>query len=383
MNQKRKAVVLGNDHTNSVGAIQALGLAGYDVHAFIWGRNNGFVRSCRYTKGIFACKDVESCVLRLETSFSEDDEMIPVIACCDSAALVLENHQNLLQHQFVFEYVKSDYSLAELAEKTLQVKLARDAGLRVPKSWMLDNFESISADIQYPCLIKPLVSCLGAKSDIRICDNKEELISNLSSLRFTKQVLVQQYIQRDYEISILGCGLSNGECIIPCVEYKLTLYPKNVGLECTANIQPLQNEEIKNAITNLVKKIGYVGLFSVEMMHSRDDGNYYFTEINLRNDGANSFIRKTGVDLINLHVSDLVGRPIKIEKPTKTGNYIWEMHHLQSLLSKDISFSQWLRDILNSRGFLLSCKGDMKPFYKQFKNLLMQRLGLLRYEDYK
>ena len=382
MDKNKIAIVLGNDHTNSVGVIQSLGLSGYDVYAFLWGRKNGFVRSCRFANGIYTGKNAEVCVKRIEESFPLYEDLIPIIPCCDTAALVLESNRNKLNGRFVFEYVTGDYSLKELADKTLQVDLAKKAGLKVPRTWIISDFEKIPSDVQFPCLIKPLVSCLGAKSDIRICKDLDDLKTNLYSLRFTKQVIIQQYIQRDYEISILGCGSSKGDCIIPCVENKLTLFPKNVGLECTANIQPLKNKEITRAITTLIETIGYVGVFSVEMMHCKDDGNFYFTEINLRNDGANSFIRKAGVDLINYHVSDLMGKPFKSNDPIHTGNYIWEMHHFQSMLAKDISIRQWLSDILKSKGFLLSCKGDMKPFFKQFINLFKQRLGLMKYEDY-
>lgn len=376
------AVVLGNDHTNSVGVIQALGLAGYDVYAYVWGRNNGFVKACRFTKEIVSGKDAEACVLKLEDSFSQDNGPIPVIACCDTAALLLESHKDRLRNRFVFEYVKGKYSLSELAEKTLQVDLASNAGLTVPRSQVLTDLESVPTNVLYPCLIKPLVSCLGAKSDIRICENEEDLRNNLASLKFTKRVLLQQYIEKDYEISILGCGLSKGGCIIPCVENKLTLFPKKVGLECTANVQLLTNVNLATAVTNLIETIGYVGVFSVEMMHCKADDRFYFTEINLRNDGANSFIRKAGVDLVNCHVSDLLGKSIVQNEASQIGYYIWEMHHFQSMLTKDITVRQWFSDIRKSKGFLLSCKGDMKPFYKQFINLFKQRFGLLKYEDY-
>lgn len=74
---------------------------------------------------------------------------------------------------------------------------------------------------------------------------REELEKNLNSLDYTKKVLLQQYIKRDYEISILGCGLSSGICLIPAIENKLTLYPKHVGLECLANMQSLEDGPIK------------------------------------------------------------------------------------------------------------------------------------------
>ena len=185
--------------------------------------------------------------------------------------------------------------------------MATEAGFNVPKSWNLQDSKEIPVDVCYPCLIKPLISCEGAKSDIRVCRTREELEQNLNSLEYTKNVLLQQYIERDYEISILGCGLSSGKCIIPAVENKLTLYPKYVGLECLANIQSLEEGPIKASIENLIATTGYVGLFSVEMMHCKNDDKFYFTEINLRNDGAEALVTKYGANLPLNHVEGFDG----------------------------------------------------------------------------
>lgn len=198
---------------------------------------------------------------------------MPIIATCDMAALTLERNKERLKDRFLFEHA-INYTLDYLAKKENQVRMAIDAGFNVPKSWNLNDTKQIPDDVTYPCLIKPLVSCEGAKSDIRVCCSREELEKNLNSLDYTKKVLLQQYIKRDYEISILGCGLSSGICLIPAIENKLTLYPKHVGLECLANMQSLEDGPIKKSIENLVSAAGYVGLFSVEMMHCKDDDNF-------------------------------------------------------------------------------------------------------------
>lgn len=191
----------------------------------------------------------------------------------------------------------------------------------MPKSWHLAIGDKLPLDLIFPCLIKPLVSCEGAKSDIRVCANNDELQRDYNSLNFTKNVLIQTYIERDYEISILGCALTNGHCILPAIEYKLTLYPKYVGLECLANIHPFTDETLRYLVENLIAKIGYVGLFSIEMMHSSTDNKFYFTEINLRNDGAQSFITKYGANLALNHVEDLLGIPLTIQKSFYPGYY--------------------------------------------------------------
>lgn len=373
--------VLGNDHTNTLGVVQCLGRDGFSPIAYVWGTKTSLVKSSRYAAAVYSGHNCQACVDLILKNF-DNTTVIPIIATCDAAALCLNENKEKLKEYFVFEYSIGPFEFETLFHKEIQVKLAEEAGFKVPKSILLQSVEAIPKSIQYPCLIKPLISCEGAKSDIRICKCPDELTQNLHSLQYTSKVIIQQYINHDFELSILGCGLSNGEVLIPCVEKKLTLYPKNVGLECLSDMQPLDDIEIIASIKNLVSRIGYVGVFSVEMMHNADDGKLYFTEINLRNDGANSFVYKYGVNLLAAHVNDLLGFSFSISREINPGYYIWEMHHWQSLIHREISLKQWIQEINKSQGFLTYFKEDTKPFYKQFLNWLLSKLHLKKQESY-
>lgn len=156
-----------------------------------------------------------------------------------------------------------------------------------------------------------------------------------------------------------------------------------MGLECLANMQSLEDGPIKKSIENLVSAAGYVGLFSVEMMHCKDDDKFYFTEINLRNDGAEAFVTKYGANLPLNHVEDLLGLPLTKQTEYHPGYYIWEMHHFASVVCGDISVWTWLKEIRKSNGFLMSHSGDMKPFFVQFINPILRKLKIKRSENYK
>ncbi len=379
----KQVIILGNDHTNSLGVSQCLGMAGYEVTCAVWGNKSGMLKCSNFVKTILSASSVEVCIDKIIEYFGNIDLNlpIPIIACCDTAALVLEKNSYRLKPMFIYEY-STNTSIEYGLQKENQTSLAVKAKFNVPKTWNLKGTKIIPHDIAYPCLIKPLVSLEGAKSDIRVCRDKEELNKNLSSLQFTKNVLLQQYIERDYEISILGCALKNGDVIIPCVENKLTLYPLNVGLECLAEIQPLKDKEIISPIRSLIKFLGYVGVFSVEMMHSKVDNKFYFTEINLRNDGANGFIYKYGVNLPLNHVEDLLDLPLTPPTEPKPGYYIWEMHHTLSFAHRDISIWQWWKEIRKSCGFLTYLKEDKKPFFKQYSNWILSTLRLRKNETY-
>ena len=374
-------IVFGNDHTNSVGVIQSLGMVGYKSIGLLFGNRSDFVKSSRYTARVITSKDPQSCIEKLLKNIPKSNSKIPIIACCDMAALTLERNADKLKKYFVFEH-STNYTLDYLARKENQVWMASEVGFNVPKSWNLQDSKEIPADVCFPCLIKPLVSCEGAKSDIRVCRSFEELKMNLNTLGHTRNVLLQQYIERDYEISILGCGLTSSDCIIPAVENKLTLYPKYVGLECLADMQPLEDESIKSSIRKLIKMTGYVGLFSVEMMHCKNDNKFYFTEINLRNDGAEALVTKYGANLPLNHVEDLLGIPLTKQREFHPGFYIWDMHHFLSLVHGDISFMTWIKEIRKSNGFMLYFANDKKPFFKQYSNWILSKLHLRKNELY-
>lgn len=342
-----------------------MGIAGYRCIALVFGLKTGYVKSSKFTDTVISASSAQECIEKLLDTDLGKNERLVIIAGCDTAALTLEKNSSRLNARFLFEYA-SNFSLDYLAKKENQVRLAEESGFNVPKFWNLKDTKTIPEDVCYPCLIKPLVSCEGSKSDIRVCKSKQELELNLNNLQHTNNVLLQQYIDRDYEISILGCGLSNGECLIPAVEYKLTLFPKYVGLECLANIQKLTDVEIITCIRNLIKSIGHVGLFSVEMMHCKTDNKYYFTEINLRNDGAEAFITKYGANLPLNRVEDMMGVNLTLQTEEHPGYYIWDMRHLKSLLYSDISIRTWLKEIRMSNGFLTYLKDDKKPFFRQY-----------------
>jgi len=381
-NKKQKIIVFGNDHTNTTGIVQCMGREGYSVTAVVWGTKRGLVASSKYVDYVYTASTPQGCINLIREKLS--NESAAIIATCDDAAIALESNRNILDDKLRFEFTEGEWTINELCEKDRQVRLASDAGFNVPwSSQPIESLDDIPDNVPFPCITKSLKSCKGSKSDLTIVRSRDELIPVLERLlTHTPRIILQQYIERDYEISILGCGLKGGEAIIPCVENKLTLYPKYVGLECLANMQPLTDENISQPIKNLIKKIGYVGLFSVELMHCKTGNQFYFTEINLRNDGANSFVYKYGVNLPMNHVENLFDEPLTQFETFHPGYYIWEMHHTASLVHREIRVGNWIKEIRKSKGFLLYFKEDKRPFFKQYTNWILHLLHLRKDETY-
>ncbi len=389
----KKAIILGNDHTNSLGVVQSLAERGWTVDAYVWGVKNGFLTRSKYINMIYSSSSAESCIDLIIGNTAEIYEVIPVVPCCDTAALVLERRREEIPKNIVFGHIDGKYTIAEVQDKELQVKLARSAGLNVPSSFKVSDRHNIPKELSFdaPYIIKPIISIYGSKADIIKCSSLEELHRNIEMVfdRYSIRqeflsILIEKFIPHDYEISLLGCVLSDGEVYIPAIENKLTQFPLNIGLECTARVEEFKDLTLKNQLVDFVKSIGYRGLFSIEMMHNPEDGRFYFDEINLRNDGANIFIKQFGVNLPHIYCSDLLGIRSQdiMDKEYHPGLYIWEVHHFDAMRAGTLTVGRWIKDICQAQGFLLFNKKDLKPFLRQIELLILSKLRLLKRRKY-
>lgn len=371
----KKAIVFGPGGVNALGLVQSLGREGIYVICVLTNTSR-IIEHSRYCSMMYTVPDFESaveCVLQKCVC----EEMTAIFPSGDGAAVVLDQNRERLKENFVFESIKQGKSIAYYMNKLVQVKLAYKHGFNIPFSMQLSKGDNAPADFPYPCIVKPLVSCEGDKRDIMIARDKEELANILNhQLLFTTEVIVQQHIDRDFDYNMVGCSCGNGVVHIPLSIRATKFNHKVQDAKTVCYVEPL-DERISNEVEkmkSLMSDIGYVGLFAVECMHNRNDDKIYFTEINLRNDGLNSFIVNSGVNLPYLHYLDMHNLPTKDYVPiTKSKKYIWEANHISALKRHSISIWEWLKDLIGVNGFLYYYKDDKGPFYYQFLGALISK----------
>jgi predicted ATP-grasp superfamily ATP-dependent carboligase len=272
------------------------------------------------------------------------------------------------------------YTMEQLMNKELQIKLAIKHKFNVPYSVCVSKPFCVPEAMVYPCIVKPLISCMGDKRDILIAQNSEDLKDILENrVTFSESVIIQQFIQRDYEYCMMGCAFKNGHVYIPLTDRPVKFNHKLQDTSYINYIEPVTGEiavEVEK-IKTLMNEVGYVGLFSVEFMHDSNKDIVYFTEINFRNDGTNSFIVHCGVNLPYLHYQDLLDLPHKIYTPiSESKKYIWEGIHFSNLIRNGISFREWFSDLKGVDGFLYYFKDDKAPFFYQFVNKILRKFHL-------
>lgn len=365
----KKVIVIGHDAVNALGLIQSLGRENLYVIAVIIGDTSSLIKSSKYVQEIYFLDELQELSQYLIDNFASDDK-IPLFPAGDGVALTLDQNYAKLHSYFYYEHAVGDYSIEQLMDKELQIKIAESHDFNVPRSVILHRPFAIPDSIIYPCIVKPLVSCLGDKRDIHITTSEAELSDVLNNrISFSDDVIVQQYINKDYEYDIMGCSFKDGSVYIPLSDRMVKFNRFLQDTSTVSFIEPLDEEISQEVvkIASLMKTVKYYGLFSVEFMHNKNDGKIYFTEINFRNDGENAFIVHNGVNLPFLHYQDLCDLPKKSYIPSrKSRKYIWEGIHFNALIYRQISFWEWLKDLVGVQGFLYYFKDDPKPFFIQF-----------------
>ena len=364
------STVFGNDHKNPLGTIQSLGQAGVESIAVCWGKKTGIVKSSRFTKKVYYVQTAEDGVDILKKDIIPDDsgEIGVITPCCDEAAVVLDRHRDELKKKYRFEY-STKYSLDELSEKSLQMDLAKKAGLDTPECFTLFSVDDLPENPPYPCILKPLISMKGSKLDLRVCDNRDDLIKNLTEiLPHNQGIILQRYVDKECEYLVECCRFIDGTSVAPIIIRNDRLYPEKVGLSTFHDVIPFDECELKEKTIRLLEVMGYVGLVSVEFAKSKSDGKYYFFEFNIRNDGYNPCATKSGANVNYAYCCDMLG----FDKPDLHPEHVFivsEINHFMSLAHGQIPFKTWRNELKKKDGFTWRYENDKKPMRVLFRHL--------------
>lgn len=290
-----RAVIIGDSFNNTLGLIRSLGEARVDITLLLVGKNDRlFVSRSRYLKKsrIFQVEKIEDC-LPVLMRIADGTKRQMIICTNDTAAQYVDEHEKVLSEAFVTPM--KGRQLGALMNKDEQCRIAEQCGLVVPKSFIYSREDAFSSELEFPLLMKPANSNFGEKSDIHICRNMDDVRSGLAAASSCNKFVVQEFIEKEYEINLIGVSTDNG-VFIPGGVRKIRHYP-TIYSPCSFGIfQSVEKLKIDiQPIIRLLQKVGYRGPFSVEFLH-KDDKNY-FMEVNFRHDGLAYAATASGANL--------------------------------------------------------------------------------------
>ena len=336
---KPKVVIIGHSYSSRLSLIRAVAQIGCEVTVVVMtqpkDKKSKHVKpiDCysKYVDHYYYCvrKDKDSFISLLLDKCADPHQKVILIPDGDDVVAAIDNNKDSLKEHFLFPHITKEPSSMEYwMEKTHQKQLAKEVGLNVTNSTIVeikDGQYTIPSDLQYPVFPKPLATMNGGKGGMRRCDNAKELSETLDYIIKTRTrdtiVLIEDYKVIDVEYALLG--FSDGkEVIIPGVLQFLTVSKKNMGIALQGKVISVKGfEALLEKFKQLVLAIGFVGVFDVDFYKS--EGEFYFCELNLRYGGSGYAITKMGVNLPAMMVKHFYGESIEAMNKSVMGEAVY------------------------------------------------------------
>ncbi len=323
--QKAVALTFGD-----VGLIRSLGEAGIPVIAAGTHRDRPAYKS-RYVSEIMMLPPYQSpqfieTLLRVGERFAQK----PVLFTDnDQAVLAFSRHRAELAN--FYRFLLPDNTLIEdLLDKRRFVKLAEELALPTPRTFLpgtQEELQQVARSIQYPCILKPAYQELWRDERIvhGILDGRykkalklyspEELSSAYQRIRqFSPELIVQEYVHgSDDQLYSLNAYLNPAGVLRAFfLGRKLRTCPAEFGMGSC--VESAIDPEIIEIGTQIVKRMGYLGLANVQF--KRDDRSHELKllEINPRFNLWGYLGTRCGVNFPAQMYRDLTGS-LAEEKP--------------------------------------------------------------------
>ncbi len=375
-----KVVIAGGVHHNTLGVLRSIGdspIRKENIVLVISGREEAsrdFVSKSKYVdrKNVYYLendKDITEWLLAHKELMKQ-----ALICCSDGLAEQVMTHAGELENDYFIPVMS--LSTKEMFDKEMQGKLAEEIGFHIPQGKVVTREEQFPLDWNcFPCIVKPLKSTIGAgKADISVAEDREELMKALGNAK-ADQVQIQQYIDKKMEYQLIGCSLNKGEQIVIPGYTDIIRQPRNTNTGYLKYL-PIDTLDIEmRKVHELIRTIGYSGLFSMEFVRDHK-GNDYYLETNFRNDGNAYCVKAAGVNLpylwcyYNMHgnIKDIC---VNIRKEVY---FIPDLEDVKIGI-KQVGFLRWWSEFLRAKSHAVFSMRDPYPFVYQVICRFKKRFG--------
>ena len=182
-------------------------------------------------------------------------------------------------------------------DKIISKKLVESLGIRVVPYFELSSYEwtvssqdlildKVLAKLGTPLFIKP--ACQGSSVGISKVKSREELRSGINeALIYDSKVLIEKAFNvREIECAVLGGEAPQstvpGEIIteIGFYDYEAKYKTNTSKIQVPAILDPKDVDQLKSDSVSIFKVLNLYGMSRVDFFFNKDDGFYYFNEVN-------------------------------------------------------------------------------------------------------
>ena len=282
--------------------------------------------------------------------------------------------------------------IALFLDKYDTFKQIQGLGIPTPMTWYFTDIRELISkcnDLTFPLILKPRYAGIikkGLDFKTLFLKDKNKLISYFKKYNrnLIDKVILQEVISSGDGYVIEAVGYIGKK---PRVEHihttvKVRQYPPDFGILCYGKSQTIT--DITKLTYNLIEKIKYKGMISVEYLINRVNGYRYLVDINARTTYFNSFHRDTGMDFNWYAYCDLLG--INYNFGTQISNKYWLDFTLDAgnfRRTKTLSFIKWLHSIAKVSSFAVWNIKDPLCFFIRLIKLIYSLFSSVMFKKFK
>lgn len=357
MNHIAKTIIIGTNHHNTLSMVRSFGEEGEKVILYIYGAEKSYIASSIYVESVSFFKSASDSIDAVSSVYKHTGEKPVIIACSDEISSLMDKRYDELISKCYFFNAGEVGRITSFMDKQKQLELAKECGFSAPASIdALPEEVNIEA-VNYPCFVKPKTSIYGGKN-LAICQSAAELKSALAKYNLDYNVLVQDYIRKEYEIVVLGLSVSD-KIIVPGFIQK---HREERGGTTYATVRPITelNQKVVDACRLLIKEIGYQGLWGIECIKQGDE--YFFLELNMRNDATTYAMKVAGVNLPYIYQQMVGGRANELTNDSvRIINSMVEFNDFNFVLKRKVNLFRWIREYKGAECKYFHSGADSKP----------------------
>ncbi len=234
-----------------------------------------------------------------------------LVAGSDEWALFVAEHAAQLAEAFRFPRVAPSLVL-ELGSKVGLQRLAERHGVPTPQVVFpssVDELGEISRSLQYPVMLKPVLSRPGLT--VLLASGRDELLTRFTGVKQPQNMMIQEYIPGGDGAVWMFDGYfdAGSRCLFGLTGQKIRQHPAKMGI-CSFGICTY-NEDVVALTTRFLSEVGYHGLVDIGYRYDRRDGRYKILDVNPRLGGAfRLFVDGQGLDVARAMYMDLCGENV-------------------------------------------------------------------------
>lgn len=360
-------IVFALEHYNPLNMIRAFGEQGINPVYISVKRRYEVATKSKYISKLHRVDSVEDGFLLLINQYgrlSEETGKKPYILFSDDKSVgYFDLHFEEWKDKFITYNAGCNGRINEFMDKYEIQQCAKRHGFNVLDSYVIKKGDPVPDGLWYPIITKDISPNLGSwKSDVFICQNKQELVEALEKIT-CPLIMLQHFVDKQNEMALEGYTINNGKemQIITQMKWKYLIQGYYSPFH---DVCMFTDKDMEIKLQAMFEEIGFEGVFEVEFLIDKD-GTYYFMETNFRASAWNPTCKFAGMPLPYLWVKGMMNGYIdpndrkEFEPFTSMSEIIDYSKRVEGGLC---SIAEWLRDFKDAKCVYIYDKEDRGPW---------------------